>query len=93
VSAPDLAARLEEATAGREGRELVEAVRRLADGLGEEERAELGRLLLARVGEQGSFDYGLIRRIEEPYLQLFRPRPIEPGREPPRPRRGRRGRG
>ncbi len=85
-----LGRRLEEAIAGREGPELVEAARSLADDLDEEEREELGRLLLERAGEQGSFDYGLIRRIQEPYLQLFRPRPVEPGYEPPRVRRRRR---
>jgi hypothetical protein len=85
-----LARRLEEAIAGREGSDLVEAARSLADDLGEEEREELGRLLLERAGEEGSFDYGLIRRIQEPYLQLFRPRPLEPGYEPPRFRRRRR---
>ena len=89
-SGGELAARLDEAVAGREGRELVDAVRDLAEGLDDEERAELGRLLLERAGEQGSFDYGLIRRIQEPYLQLFRPRPVEPGYEPPRFRRRRR---
>ena len=86
----ELAARLEAAVAGREGPELVEAVRVLAEGLDEERRAVLGRLLLERAREQGGFDYGLIRRIEEPYLQLFRPRPVEPGHEPRR-RRWRRG--
>lgn len=87
MSEERLAARLEEAIAGREGRELVDAVRALADGLDEEERALLGRLLVERAREQGSFDYGLIRRIEEPYLTLFRPRPAEPGYERPRFRR------
>jgi hypothetical protein len=85
----DLSVRLEETTAGLAGRELVEAVRSLADGLDGDEREELGRLLVERAREQGSFDYGLIRRIEEPYLQLFRPRPSEPGYEPLRFRRRR----
>lgn len=89
-SRQELAARLDEVSEGRSGRELVDAVKRLADGLDEEEREELGRLLLERAAEEGSFDYGLIRRISEPYLQLFRPRPVEPGREPRRRRRWRR---
>ena len=86
----ELRARLDAAAAGREGPELVAAVRALADDLDEADRETLGRLLLERAKEQGSFDYGLIRRIQEPYLQLFRPRPEEPGREPRR-RRWRRG--
>jgi hypothetical protein len=90
VSEGLLAMRFESATAGLEGPQFVEAVRVFAERLDDEERAELGRLLLARARQQGSFDYGLIRRIQEPYLQLFRPRPIEPGYEPPRFRRRRR---
>jgi hypothetical protein len=87
VSGEDLALRLEEAIQGREGPELVEAVRALAGELGEEDRERLGRMLVERARDQGGFDYGLIRRIEEPYLQLFRPRPVEPGYDRPRPRR------
>jgi hypothetical protein len=86
----DLALRLDEAIAGREGADLVEAVRRLGDELDEPGREELGRMLVDRAKEQGGFDYGLIRRIEEPYLQLFRPRPVEPGLDRPRPRLRRR---
>jgi hypothetical protein len=89
VAGDELALRLEAAVAGRNGSELVEAVRTLAESLGEDDRERLGRMLVDRAREQGSFDYGLIRRIEEPYLQLFRPRPEEPGYERPRFRRRR----
>jgi hypothetical protein len=90
----ELAARLAEAVEGREGDELVDAVKRLAGELDDRGREQLGELLLERAGREGGFDYALARRISEPALPLFRPRPVEPGLEPPRPRRrGGRSRG
>lgn len=66
--------------AEHEGPAFVEAVQRFAAELGEEEREELGRVLLARAPERGGFDYGLVRRIDEPRWKLFGRPPKEPGR-------------
>ena len=66
--------------AEHEGPEFVEAVERFAAELGEEDREALGRVLLERARERGGFDYGLLRRIDEPRWKLFRRPPAEPGR-------------
>ncbi len=63
-----------------EGPEFVEAVERLAAEFGEDEREALGRVLLERAKERGGFDYGLVRRIDEPRWKLFGRPPREPGR-------------
>ena len=49
--------RVTELAAELEGRELVDAVRRFADGLSTEERDVLGEVLLERGREQGAEQY------------------------------------
>lgn len=68
-----------------EGRAFVAAVEAFAAELAEEDRALLGEVLMERAGERGDFDYGLIRRVDEPRWKLFGRRSTEPGR-PNRPR-------
>jgi hypothetical protein len=63
-----------------EGSAFVEAVERFAAELGEPDRALLGQVLVERAEERGGFDYGLLRRIDEPRLKLFGRPPREPGR-------------
>ena len=61
-----------------EGRAFVEAVERFAGELDAEDRELLGRVLLERANERGGFDYGLLRRIDEPRWKLFGRPPREP---------------
>jgi hypothetical protein len=67
--------------AEHEGRAFVEAVERFAAELRDEERELLGAVLLERADESGGFDYGLLRRIDEPRWKLFDRPPREPGRK------------
>ena len=76
-----LSERLDTLAAEHEGAAFVQAVERLAAELDGEDRTALGELLLARADERGGFEYGLIRRIDEPRWKLFGRRPAEPGRE------------
>ena len=79
-SRQDLAARLDVLAAEHDGPAFVDAVERLADELDDDGRTVLGELLVERADERGGFDYGLIRRIDEPRWKLFGRRPDEPGR-------------
>jgi hypothetical protein len=74
-----IAERVDELAAQHEGRAFVEAVERFSVELGEEDRTVLGEVLVERARERGGFDYGLIRRIDEPRWRPFRRRPREPG--------------
>jgi hypothetical protein len=76
----ELSERIDELAVEHEGAAFVEAVERFAAGLDDEGRAVLGELLVERADERGGFDYGLIRRIDEPRWKLFGRRPDEPGR-------------
>jgi hypothetical protein len=77
----ELSARLDALAGEHEGAAFVAAVKQLAAGLEDEDRAVLGQLLVARADERGGLDYGLIRRIDEPRWKLFGRRPTEPGRD------------
>jgi hypothetical protein len=79
-SRTQLSAELDRLAASHEGREFVAAVERLAAELDEPERELLGELLLERADQRGGFDYGLLRRIDEPRWRLFGRAPREPGR-------------
>jgi hypothetical protein len=63
-----------------DGEAFVAAVEGFAETLGAEERAVLGEVLVERAGERGDFDYGVIRRVDEPRWKLFGRPPREPGR-------------
>ena len=75
-----LAEHVDELASEHEGRAFVEAVERFAAELGEEDREALGRVLLERARERGGYDYGLLRRIDEPRWKLYGRPPKEPGR-------------
>jgi hypothetical protein len=79
-----LSEQLDALAAEHEGRAFVEAVERFAAELDDGERELLGEVLLERADERGGFDYGLIRRIDEPRWKLF-------GRPPREHRRKTRG--
>ncbi len=73
-----LAEHVEALASEHEGKAFVEAVERFAAELGDADREALGHVLLERAPERGGFDYGLIRRIDEPRWKLFRRPPREP---------------
>jgi hypothetical protein len=74
-----LSEHLDALAAEHEGPAFVEAIERFAAELRDEERELLGEVLLERADERGGFDYGLIRRIDEPRWKLFGRAPREPG--------------
>jgi hypothetical protein len=80
IEREEIERRVDALAAEHEGKALAEAVRRYADELDAVDRKVLGKVLLARAGEQGAFDYALGRRIGEKRWRLFPPRPKEPGR-------------
>jgi len=75
-----LSERLDALAVEHEGEAFVAAVKQVAAELDDDELAELGHVLLERADERGGFDYGLIRRIDEPRWKLFGRPPPEPGR-------------
>jgi hypothetical protein len=79
-SRAQLSTQLDVLAAEHEGGAFIAAVEQFASELGDEDRALLGQVLLERADERGGFDYGLMRRIDEPRWKLFGRRPEEPGR-------------
>ena len=78
----ELEDRVAELAAELEGAALVDAVRRLADGLSGEERKVLGEVLLERGREQGAEQYAeLTERMRAAKWRVILP----PARERPGP--------